>query len=284
MSCIDTKQAGIARDVIPSSRKLLTIGRPACDTEVMVRIYPQALGDAPLKASIVVFCPRSEVIPWALRYFDQRKRVVSIGVPLRAFGIPTFARIFRHVNVEIEAVSVKTAFTPRYEDALNITWSSVKGNAFPTLRGVLTARAHSTHATLHFAGSYTPPFGIAGRFFDRIIGRFIARVSIGTLLHDVKRYIERINIDEHHDASFAAFESNRRGSHGKHAHGVPLHGSVAIRRDGEYVACSISLEGEAPGFDTLAPGEYVLGNAVVETLVCALSKTDLHIVRKNGAS
>lgn len=245
--------------------------------------YPQAPGEAPLKASIVVFCPRSEVITWALRYFDKRKRVVSIGVPLRIFGIPTFARIFRHVTVEIDAVSVKTAFTPRFEHALNITWHASKGNAFPTLRGVLTARARSTHATLHFSGSYAPPFGVAGRFFDRIVGRIIARISIETLLHDIKRSIESINIEEHREASFAAFESNRRGSHGQRSYGVPLHGSVAVRRDGSYVACSVSLEGEAPDFDALAPGEYALSNTCVETLLHELAKTDLHLVPKNTA-
>lgn len=55
-----------------------------------------------------------------------------------------------------------------------------------------------------------------------------------------------MNVDEHREASFSAFESNRRGSVGPRAYGVPLHGSGAIRRDGAYVACSISLEGEAP--------------------------------------
>lgn len=242
----------------------------------MDRNYPQALGDAPITASIVVFCPRSEVIPWVQRYFDERKRIVSLGVPLRAFGIPTFARIFRNVSVELDRVSVRTAFTPRYEEALNVTWRTTTSNAFPTLRGVLTARAHSTHATLHFVGSYAPPFGIAGRFFDRIVGRFIARISIETLLHDIKRSIERINIDEHREASFSAYESNRRGSNGVRAYGVPLHGSIAIRRDGSYVACSISLEGEAPQFDALAPGEYALSRTCVETLMYELAKTDLH--------
>lgn len=236
-----------------------------------------------LQASMLVFCPRSIAITWAQRYFDERHRTVSIGVPLRAFGLRTFVHVYRNVTVEIEATSVRTAFTPRFEHALHLKWHATRGGPFPSLTGVLTARAHSTHATLHFEGRYSPPFGIAGNVFDRVVGRHIARISIETLLYDIKRFIERINIEEHAAASFAAFEANLRESKGASTSDVPLHGNVAIRRDGSYVSCSVTLEGEAPEFATLNPGEYALSSERVETLLAELAKPDLRIAPRLAA-
>ena len=235
----------------------------------------------PLKASILVSCPQSVAIDWAQRYFDERHRIIPIGLPLRAFRLPTFVHIFRIVTVGVEAVSIPTASsTPRFEQALNLTWNGTHTGPFPRITGVLTARAHSTHAMIDFAGSYTPPFGFVGMVFDRLVGRHIARLFVETLLYDIKHHIERINIEEHTAASFAAYEANLRGSTGKGCSDVPLHGSVAIRRDGSYLACAVTVEGEAPDFAALVPGEYALSPARVETLLAELTKPDPRIVPK----
>lgn len=229
----------------------------------------------PLKASIHVSCPQSVAIDWALRYFDERHRIIPIGLPLRAFRLPTFIHISRIVTVGVKAVSIPTASsTPRFEQALDLTWNGTHAGPFPRISGVLTARAHSTHAMLHFLGSYTPPFGMVGMLFDRLVGRHIARLFIQTLLYDIKHHIERINIEEHTAASFAAYEANLRDSVDKSCYDVPLHGSVAIRRDSSYVACAVTVEGEAPDFSALVPGKYALSPARVEMLLAELTKPD----------
>lgn len=231
---------------------------------------------------MLVYCPRSDAINWTRRYFEAHQGVVPIGLALRAFGIPTFVHAYRDVAVELETVSLQTAFTPRAEAALHLTWRAAHGGPFPALTGVMTARAHSTHATLHFMGSYAPPFGIAGRFFDALVGRHIARISVRMLLCDIKRYIEQINIEEHVAGSFAAFEANARSPGGPDLSGVPVHGNVAIRRDGSYLACSITLEGDAPHIPQLVPGEYTLSAQRVETLLAELAKPDLRIAPVNA--
>lgn len=234
-----------------------------------------------LKASILVSCPQSVAISWAQRYFDERDRTVPIGLPLRALRLPTFVHIFRIVTVGVEAVSIPTASsTPRFQPELHLTLNGTHSGPFPKITGVLTAQAHSTHSKLQFAGTYTPPYGFAGMLFDRFIGQHIGRLLVQTLLYDIKRHIERINIDEHAAASFAAYEANLRDATGTCGFCVPLHGSVAIRRDGSYVACAVMLEGEAPDFAALTPGEYALSPERVEILLARLTNPDLRVTPK----
>lgn len=237
----------------------------------------------PFQISTLVFCPRSAAIGWARRYFEERQRVIPFGLPLRALGIRTFLRVYRNVSVELHDVSLRTPFTPHVENALHVAWRVTHGGPFPTFSGILSARAHSTHATLHFEGTYTPPLGLAGAWFDRLLGRRIALAGATTLLHDIKRYIERLNIDEHSATSFAAFEANRRATHPTGFYGVPLHGSIAMRRDGSYLACSLVLEGDAPGFDGLMPGEMALSPERVVALLTELAKPDLRIAPERSA-
>ncbi len=235
----------------------------------------------PLKASILVLCPQSVAISWAQRYFDDRHRIIPIGLPLRAFRLPTFVHIFRIVTVEVKVVSIaKASSTPRIEQELHLKFNGTHNGPFPRITGVLTAQAHSTHAMLEFTGSYTPPFGMAGMLFDRLVGRHIGRLLVQTLLSDIQHYIERINIEEHTAASFAAYEANLRESTGTGGLGVPLHGSVAIRRDSSYLSCAVTLEGEAPEFATLIPGEYALSPARVETILAELMNPSLHAHQK----
>ncbi|GAC1499287.1 MAG: hypothetical protein NVS1B2_22910 [Vulcanimicrobiaceae bacterium] len=235
-----------------------------------------SIGVRPIHASAHVYCPRSAAIGWARSYFDDRERVVSIGLPLRALGLPTFLRVYRNAVVEIRDVTVRKGSTPRHEDALHVSWRVTHGGPFPTFSGVLTARADTMHAVLDFDGTYAPPFGIVGGVFDRFVGRHIARASVETLLHDMKRYIERLSLDERRATSFAAFEANTRDPHPS-GYGVPLHGSIAVRRDGSYVACSIVLEGDAPAYDALLAGERRLSGDHVDALLAQLVKPDLHI-------
>ena len=231
-----------------------------------------------LDASILVSCPQSVAISWAQRYFDERHRIVPIGLPLRAFRLPTFVHIFRIVTVGVEAVSIPTgSSTPKFKQELHLTWNGTRPGPFPKITGVLTAQARSTHAMLHFVGSYTPSFGFAGELFDRLVGRHISRLFVQTLLYDIKHHIERMNIEEHTAASFAAYEANLRDSTGTGSSDVPLHGSVAIRRDSSYVSCAVTLEGEVPGLTALNPGEYTLSPECVEMLLAELNPPDLRI-------
>ena len=249
-----------------------------------MNVAPAKAHVRPLSASIVVDCPRSAAIEWVQRYFDDRQHVVSIGLPLRALGIPTFVRIYRNVRVELHSVAIRTPYTPRVETALHVAWHVTHGGPFPTFSGVLTARARATQATLHFEGTYEPPFRLAGTLFDRILGHQIAQASVETLLHDIKRFIERLSIEEHHATSFAAFEANLRDEHPSGFYGVPLHGSIAVRRDGSYLACSLVIEGDAPDFDRLTAGSYRLSETRIRELLADLAKPDLHVAAEPTAT
>gem|GEM_PF-984620 len=224
-----------------------------------------------LHAKIEVFCPRSAVVAWTHRYLTERHGIVSLGIPLRAFGWPTFVHIYRNVEVEFAVVPDTSTFARRHDHALRVVWKPTHGGPFPALEGLVTASAHRTHATLHFDGVYWPPFGIAGEFFDALLGRHIARIAVTTLLQDIRRFVESQDLSERHSLAFASFEANRREAGSHVAAPIPLHGSAAIRRDGEYLACAITLEGHAPDFPALISAEYALEPEQVRRLLGELA-------------
>jgi hypothetical protein len=77
-------------------------------------------------------------------------------------------------------------------ESLAIGWEPLGGGAsLPSFEGTLVA-APETEATcrLTILGGYSPPGGIAGILFDRLIGYRIANATIAALLAQFKESIE----------------------------------------------------------------------------------------------
>jgi len=225
-----------------------------------------------LEASIDVPCSQTAAIVWAHRYFDERHSIVSIGIPLHKLGLPTSVHVYRNVIVYFDVVPDRSA-SPK-QSAIQLSWKPTHGGAFPALTGTITSRANVSNATLYFNGRYRPPFGVAGMLFDRIIGRYIARIATQELLNDIARFISRHTIEERNAAEFLPFEAHLRKTHGTIAEPIALHGSVSIRRHGTYIACAVHLEGYAPAYKALETGEYALPEDRARALLASLSEPD----------
>jgi len=78
----------------------------------------------------------------------------------------------------------------RKHDALLIAWRPQTRGMFPDFHGALTVRPELRGALLQLNGRYEPPFGFAGKLFDVIVGRSIARSTLANLLSDLALDIE----------------------------------------------------------------------------------------------
>ncbi len=84
----------------------------------------------------------------------------------------------------------------RKHDALLIAWRPLKTGLFPDFRGVLTVRPTYHGASLRLTGQYEAPFGMAGKVFDAMLGRSIARATLRRLLDEVALDIQALYQEE----------------------------------------------------------------------------------------
>ena len=101
---------------------------------------------------------------------------------------------FPLVQLRVECVLAETpdkTDPARIHEALVLEWRVRGPFPFPRLRALITVRPQSTATKIRVVGSYVPPFGAAGRAFDVLIGRHIARRTIERLLDAVNLFIER---------------------------------------------------------------------------------------------
>lgn len=131
-----------------------------------------------IHATALVRCPfsvASEMIERALQ--DRREITVSAGHGLRE-------------RVRIGwAVVDDLSDECRSHDAVAIYWTP-RHKTFPTFAGTITVRPHFRDVYIRITGHYEPPLGATGRFFDRIAGRQIARVTLHRLLRELARDVE----------------------------------------------------------------------------------------------
>ena len=78
----------------------------------------------------------------------------------------------------------------RKHDALLIVWRPQRPQLFPEFRGALTVRPDRRGVSLQLTGSYEPPYGIAGKVFDFVAGRVIARSTMVRFLNEFATEIE----------------------------------------------------------------------------------------------
>ncbi len=79
----------------------------------------------------------------------------------------------------------------RGHEAFSFTWHGSGWLPLPAVHGLITVRPNSGLTRLTLDGQYLPPFGIAGRAFDAILGRWIARFAIERFVDDLASYVER---------------------------------------------------------------------------------------------
>lgn len=127
-----------------------------------------------------VDCPFSAVIEFAEETLRGRRDItLSPAPPLR-----------HHVHLDSQLTDDLTD-TSRKHDALLLAWQPSLARLFPDFHGALTVRPKARGAWMRIQGSYDPPFGLAGRIFDALAGRFIAQLTLMRLLRDIAHTAER---------------------------------------------------------------------------------------------
>jgi PAS domain S-box-containing protein len=94
-----------------------------------------------------------------------------------------------HVQCEASRVRDVSDRSRRHE-ALSFTWRCGGWFPLPEVHGFITVRPHGTLTRLTLDGQYTPPGGIAGRVFDTLVGRRIAKRSIQRLVREMALFVE----------------------------------------------------------------------------------------------
>jgi len=94
-------------------------------------------------------------------------------------------------RVDVASVVVEDkSDTVRKHDALQIAWRPQHRGLYPDLRGVLTVRPEHRGSDLILAAEYRPPFGLPGRAFDAVVGRFLAHRTLHRFLEHLGARIE----------------------------------------------------------------------------------------------
>jgi hypothetical protein len=126
----------------------------------------------------LVETPFSSVIEYVTDFFDERPHLRVKALASTNIGVET----------QRELIDDKTD-TVRDHDALTVSWQP-RWSVFPSFRGRATVRSQSPGSILALEGSYEPPGGLAGKFFDRLIGERLANGTMDHLLGRLRRYIE----------------------------------------------------------------------------------------------
>jgi hypothetical protein len=71
-------------------------------------------------------------------------------------------------------------------------WKPEHGGPFPAFEGVLSVEGGEDYDECGIAlrGTYEPPFGVAGKTFDALAGRHIARATARELLERIRTFME----------------------------------------------------------------------------------------------
>jgi hypothetical protein len=124
-------------------------------------------------------CPFAIAEEYARQYLERAERggaeaALVVGLP----GV--LPALVRHVNVSFTlARDIQEA--GRLHDEIRLRWLS-GSPLYPDFRGTLRFRIAGVMRTgIILDGSYHPPFGIAGRVFDMLVGRWIAKRTLTDL-------------------------------------------------------------------------------------------------------
>lgn len=135
-------------------------------------------------------CPFSAAVELAEKVVGRREGMnVSPSPPLGE-------------RVRFKAVSTDDCTDDaRKHDALLIAWRPQTSGLFPEFRGALTVRPEYHGSRLQLNGDYVPPYGAAGKFFDFIVGRSLARRTMHHFLDELAADVEAAYSDERKHAT-----------------------------------------------------------------------------------
>ena len=151
-------------------------------------------------------CPFSAVIDFAEKTLEhQRGMQVSPGPALT-----------ENVIHSTKLVGDRTD-RARLHDALLLVWKPEHRTVFPDFHGVLTVRPLRRGASIRLQGRYEPPFGVAGKLFDAVAGRYIAKRTLKRLLDQLvvdieARYVIERLMNRHREVSGCHPERAPRGA------------------------------------------------------------------------
>lgn len=148
---------------------LLRFTSGAYDIAAMSTIYGTVLLD----------CPFSACLTYIEEFFNERHSLALKGM----------RTVKTDVLLQYELVADEED-TARLHDALAIRWRPKARLPLPSFRGSLTVRPHMTRTELRLKGGYLPPLGAAGKIFDAVVGKNIARDTIRGFLRQVKIFVE----------------------------------------------------------------------------------------------
>ncbi len=123
-----------------------------------------------------------------LKYFESRRGGDgTIKIPLRVslhdFGLPDTLAIERDVEVRVE----KRRDAENINEEIAVNWLPVDGGPFPTLSGrlIVWSEQRPDESFVQLDGTYEPPLGAAGEFFDAAVGYLIAERTAHAFLTDL---------------------------------------------------------------------------------------------------
>lgn len=138
-----------------------------------------------------VACPFSAALEFAEKAVERRSGLYLTPSP------PLGERV-RFAATAVNDASDRA----RSHDALLIAWRPQTHGMFPEFRGAITVRPNYRGALLRLSGQYDPPYGRAGKIFDTLLGRVIARRTLHRFLDDLAVEIQaEYDQERHHKPS-----------------------------------------------------------------------------------
>jgi hypothetical protein len=113
---------------------------------------------------------------------------MRLRVPIKLDGQTKAVGLFIDREVNIEVTGGPDA--GKSDGVLGISWTPEGPQIFPSFVGTLAVSGDDEKSVVALDGSYTPPFGVAGRVFDAVVGHQIAQETAREFLGDLKRAIE----------------------------------------------------------------------------------------------
>ncbi len=124
-----------------------------------------------------------------LRYFESRRGsdgTIKIGlrIALRDFGVPANLAVEHDVAVDV----AKRRDAENINDEIAVSWTPIDDGAFPKFAGrlIVWSEERADESFIELEGTYEPPLGTAGEFFDAAIGYLIAQRTAQAFLTDLK--------------------------------------------------------------------------------------------------
>jgi hypothetical protein len=121
-------------------------------------------------------------------YAPEAEMTFKLQAPFDIGGLNVGLTLHRDVTARI---------APLGDDnrAYAIAWQPVEAGPFPAFAGTIfvsASEADEDESIVTLDGHYHPPLGVAGDFFDALVGKHIAQASAADLLERMAMYIDNV--------------------------------------------------------------------------------------------